>query len=60
MSNETLFQLLFDVVLMLIGCEALLHEKQLARFERKVWKYIRCFFKALWLSFKEFLGKGQN
>jgi hypothetical protein len=47
MSSEAILQLLFDVLLVGIGAQAIIHEKELAHFERKAAKYIKAFFKAL-------------
>ncbi len=53
MSNATLFEFLFQVVLVTVGSLALLNEKKLARFEKKAAKYIKAFFKAIYLTVKE-------
>ena len=57
MSSGTILNFFFNVFLVYIGTMAILHEQQLARFERKAAKYIKAFFKALYLSFKERQGK---
>lgn len=56
MTTETLLQLAFWVLLVYIGVQAILHEKQLIRFERKAWRYIKAFFKALYYTAKEHAG----
>lgn len=56
MSTETIMQFLFNVLLAYIGIQAILHEKQLIRFERKAWRYIKAFFKALYYTIKERAG----
>jgi hypothetical protein len=53
MSTGTVIKLLFDVLLVYIGCQAIIHEKELAKFEKKVGKYIKAFFKALHYTIKE-------
>lgn len=53
MSNETLFQLGFSVLLTLLGVHAIFHERELIRFEHKVWRYTKAFFKALYITIKE-------
>ena len=53
MSNETVFELVFDVFLMFIGVQAILNEQKLVKFERKAKKHIKAFFKAIYLSIKE-------
>jgi hypothetical protein len=52
MSTETLTTLAFSTVLIYAGVEAILHEQELIRFERKVAKYIKAFFKALYYTIK--------
>ena len=46
----TEMQLIFNVLLTLLGVYAIAHEKELIRFERKAWKYIKAFFKALYYT----------
>lgn len=53
MSTETLMTLAFCIVLIYAGVEAILHEQELIRFERKAKKYVKAFFKALYLTVKE-------
>ncbi len=53
MATLTIVKFLFQLVLICVGAYALLHEKQLAKFERKAVKYIKAFFKAVYLSYKE-------
>ena len=53
MSNETIMQFLLNLVLVYIGCLTIIHERELIRFERKVWKYIKAFFKALYYTIKK-------
>lgn len=60
MSEETILEMLWWTALVLVGCEAILHEHQIAKMEKKAWKYIKCFFKALKISAKEFLKKGED
>lgn len=57
MSTETIMQFLFNVLLVYIGIQAIIHEKQLIRFERKAWRYIKAFFKALYYTAKEKAAK---
>ncbi len=57
MTTETLMQLAFWVLLVGIGIQAILHEQQLIRFERKAWRYIKAFFKALYYTVKEKAAK---
>jgi hypothetical protein len=45
--------LAFYTVLIYAGVEAILHEQELIRFERKVKKYVKAFFKALHYTIKE-------
>lgn len=53
MSSGTLNELLFDILLVFIGCQLIIHEKQIAKFERKVARYIKLFFKGLYVTIKE-------
>ena len=53
MTTLTILKFLFQLVLICVGAYALLHEKELARFERKAVKYIKAFFKAVYISYKE-------
>lgn len=56
MATETIMQLLFNALLVYIGAMAIIHEKQLIRFERRAWRYIKAFFKALYYTIKERAG----
>ena len=53
MSSGTLNELLFDVLLVFIGCQLIIHEKQVAEFERKLWRYTKAFFRGLYITIKE-------
>lgn len=53
MATLTILKFFFHIFLISVGAYALLHEKELARFERKAVKYIKAFFKAVYLSIKE-------
>jgi hypothetical protein len=53
MSTETMIEMLFGIVLTCIGVQAILHEQELIRFERKVKKYVKAFVKALYYTIKE-------
>lgn len=53
MSNETIIQFLLNLCLVAIGCLTIIHEKELIHFERRVWKYIKAFFKALYYTIKK-------
>lgn len=50
MTNETIMQFLLNLVLVYICAMAIIHEKQLIRFERKIWKYIKAFLKAVYYT----------
>lgn len=47
MTTLAFLKLLFDITLVIIGCLAIINEKKLARFERKVARSVKAFFKAL-------------
>lgn len=53
MSTETMVEMLFGILLTCVGVQAILHEQELIRFERKVKKYAKAFFKALYYTIKE-------
>lgn len=53
MATLTIVKFFFQLFLVFVGAYALLHEKELARLERKAVKYIKAFFKAIYLSVKE-------
>lgn len=52
MSSTTIMEFFFDIFLVCVGACAIIHEKELARFERKAAKYIKAFFKALYYTAK--------
>lgn len=58
MATLTIVKFLFQMVLVCIGAYALIREKELARLERKAARYVKAFFKALYLSAKEKKGTG--
>lgn len=53
MSLSSLYEILFYVVLIVIGSCAILNEEKIARAERKAAKYVKAFFKAIYLTLKE-------
>ena len=53
MSNETIMQFFLNLILVYVGAMTLIHERELIRFERKAKKYIKAFFKAIYLTIKE-------
>ena len=53
MATLTIAKFIFQLFLVSLGAYALLHEKELAKIERKAIKYIKAFFKAIYLSVKE-------
>ena len=50
MTTLGLLEIVFMLTLVLIGSYAIFREKDLIRFERKVKKYVKAFFKALYLT----------
>lgn len=50
MSTQTVLHLLFSILLVVVGCYAIIHEQGLIRFERKAWKYVKAFFKAIYYT----------
>lgn len=53
MTSLTIFRILFCILLTVIGCYTIIHEKELARFERKLAKYVKAFAKAVYFTIKE-------
>ena len=53
MSN----QLLFDLLLIIFVLILIYNEQKIVVWERKVWKYIKAFFKALYYTLKDVGGK---
>ncbi len=53
MTTFASLQIVFMLTLILIGAYAIFREKDLIRFERKVKKYVKAFFKALYLTLLE-------
>lgn len=53
MSSGTILNFFFNVFLVFIGAMAIIHEEELARFERKAAKCIKAFFKGVYLTIKE-------
>ncbi len=53
MTTFASLQIVFMLTLILIGAYAIFREKDLIRFERKVKKYVKAFFKALYLTVQE-------
>ena len=53
MTTLTIIKFGFNLFLVLLGTYAILHEKELAKFERKAAKYVKAFFKAIYLTVKE-------
>jgi hypothetical protein len=53
MSNETIIQFLLNLILVYVGAMTIIHERELIRFERKVKRCVKAFFKAVYLSIKE-------
>ena len=50
MSTAHLIEFFIQICLILLGAYAIAHEKELIHFERKAWKYIKAFFKALYYT----------
>ena len=53
MTTFASLQIVFMLTLVLIGAYTIFREKDLIRFERKVKKYVKAFFKALYLTVQE-------
>ena len=53
MTTFASLQIVFMLTLILVGAYTIFREKDLIRFERKDKKYVKAFFKALYLSVQE-------
>ncbi len=53
MTTFASLQIVLMLTLILIGSYAIFREKDLIKFERKVKKYVKAFFKALYLTVQE-------
>lgn len=53
MTTLTILKLFFNIGLVLLGAYAIYREKDLIKFERKVKKYVKAFFKALYYTVLE-------
>ncbi len=60
MTTITLFKSLIEILAVILVCYGIYREKSLIRFERKAFKFIKCFFKACYLSVKEISEKKKN
>ncbi len=59
MSTLTILSFIFNTALVLLGAYAIYREKDLIKFERKVKKYVKAFFKALYFSVLEKKNKNK-
>ena len=53
MTTLTLVKFAFNLALVLLGVFAIYKEKELIKFERKVKKYVKAFFKAVYYTIME-------
>ncbi len=53
MTTFASLQIVFMLTLILIGAYTIFRERDLIKFERKVKKYVKAFFKALYLTIQE-------
>lgn len=60
MTTFASLQIVFMLTLILVGSYAIFREKDLIKFERKVKKYIKAFFKAVYLTLQEKKNKKIN
>lgn len=58
MTSLTLVKFLFHIALIGIGCLLIIHEKEVARFERKLAKNIKYFFKGVYVTLKQKRSEG--
>lgn len=59
MTTLTIIKFFFNIGLVLLGAYAIYREKDLIKFERKVKKYVKAFFKALYYSVLEKKNKNK-
>ncbi len=53
MTTFASLQIVFMLTLILVGAYTIFREKDLIKFERKVKKYVKAFFKAIYLTVQE-------
>ena len=53
MTTLASLQIVFMLTLILVGAYTIFREKDLIKFERKVKKYVKAFFKAIYLTVQE-------
>lgn len=56
-SNETWVRFFLEIMAVAGCCYLIYKEKEIAKWERKVWKYIKAFFKALAYTIVEKIQK---
>ncbi len=57
MTTLTLFKALIEMLVVILVCYGIYREKSLVRFERRAFKFLKCFFKALYITADEKFGK---
>lgn len=55
MNVKDVFILILEITAILLLCYAVYREKDLIKFERKAWFYIKAFFKALFYTVRDFV-----
>lgn len=60
MTTITLFKALIEILAVILVCYGIYHEKKLIRFERKAFKFVKCFFKACVLTIEEKRAKNKS
>lgn len=53
MSNTQIIRLLVDAIAIIFVIYCVYREKDIAKWERKVWKYVKSFFKAVIFTVQE-------
>lgn len=60
MTTLTLFKALIEMLVVILVCYGIYREKSLIRFERRAFKFIKCFFKALYITVGEKFAKSTS
>lgn len=60
MTNTQLIEYSFWLIVIWFGAYLIVHEEQISKFERKAWVYIKAFFKALYVTAKDFIEERKS
>lgn len=60
MTNLTLFKALVEILAVVAVCVGFYYEEKFVKLERKVFVFLKCFFKALFFTIKEKTNNNKN